>query len=138
MTAKEYFIRHKQLDNDIQCKLEEAASLRGIATSISPPSGFGATGGISDKVGKTVAKIIDLENEINDEIDKLVMLKTEIHRLLKPLEDPLQRIVLERKFILNESLETIAEKIGYSLPQVKRIYKKAKENLEKMIPDDTK
>lgn len=138
MTAKEYLSQYRTLDAEINSKLEQAAQLRALAAKVSPSTGFGSSGGISDRVGKTVAKIVDLENEISKDVDRLVDLKTEIHRTIKLMPDPLFRTVLDRKFILRNSLETIAEKTGYSVPQIKRIYKKAKVEFEKMIPNDTK
>lgn len=136
MTAEEYLIQHRFLDNEINCKLEQIEKLRTLAEKVSPSTGFGSASGISDKVGKTVAKIVDLENEINDDINKLVALKTEIHNSIKLMSNPLFRCVLEKKFISGYSLEKIAETTGYSLSQLKRIYKKAKENFEKMIPNE--
>lgn len=138
MTVEEYLIQNRGLDKEINCKLEEIAKLRALATKVSPATGCGSSGEISDKVGKNGAKIVDLEREINEEIDKLTELKIEFHRKINELPESLHRTILSRKFILNEPLELIAEKIGYSVPQIKRIYKKAKENLEKMIPNDAK
>lgn len=137
MTVEEYLIQNKGLDKEINCKLEEIAELRALATKVSPATGCGSLGEISDKVGKNGAKIVDLEREISAEINRLTELKIEFHRKINELPKSLHRTVLSRKFILNEPLELIAEKIGYSYPQIKRIYKEAKKNLEKMILNDT-
>lgn len=131
MTPKEYLSQCRTLDVEINSKLEQVAQLRALASKVSPSTGFGAAGGISDRVGKTVAKIVDLENEINDDIDKLVELKKVIRIKINSMSKPIHRIILERKFILRNSLESISEDIGYSLPQTKRIYKAAIREFEK-------
>lgn len=138
MTIEEYVGARKHLDKEIECKLEQIKELEALATKVSPSSGCSGSGQVSDKVGKTVAKIIDLENEINSAIDKLVDLKAEILQKINLIRSPLHRTMLERKYILGNSIETIAEKTGYSVAQANRVLCAAKEELEKMIQDDTK
>ena len=78
MTAKEYLEQYRRLKIEIDSKTEQLEELREFAKSVSHSSGAGGHAGVSDKVGKTVAKIIDLENEISCQIDKLLELKKEI------------------------------------------------------------
>lgn len=138
MTLNDCIHRHKYLTELVTAKNSQCKELRAIAESMSPSSGFGASGQISDKVGKTVAKIVDLEREILSDIDDLIELKQTIYRGIKAIDNPLYELVLERKILLGESLESIAEKINYSVAQVKRIYGVAKEKLKKMIPNEPK
>ena len=72
MTAKEYLSQYRWLNAKIDSEIEQARRMRELATAISPSSGFGSPGDISDKVGKTVAKLVDAEEEINADIDRLV------------------------------------------------------------------
>ena len=46
-----------------------------------------------------IAKIVDLENEINDDIDKLVDLKAEITTVIKEVDDPELQSLLEQRYL---------------------------------------
>ena len=138
MTVDEYVAERRHLDKVIQCKLEGIAELEALAMKVSPSSGHGDTGKVSDKVGKTVAKIVDLEAEINAYIDRLIDMKSDLMKKIDALSDPMHRVVLERKYILCNTIEEIAEKTGFSVSQVNRIFPAAKKELEKMIENDMK
>lgn len=120
MTAKEYLSQYRTLDAEINSKLEQAAQLRALAAKVSPSTGFGSSGGISDRVGKTVAKIVDLENEINEKIDNLIDLKKEIDTRIAAIANPAYRIILENYYILGKSFEEIGEMLNYSRMQICR------------------
>lgn len=94
MTAKEYLEQYRRLKIEIDSKTEQLEELREFAKSVSHSSGAGGHAGVSDKVGKTVAKIIDLENEISCQIDKLLELKKEIESTIAKVEDPVLRQIL--------------------------------------------
>ena len=74
MTAKEYLSQAYKIDNDINSKLEQVASLRDLATK--------ATSTMSDMPGSpnrnihkmedAIVKIIALEDEINSDIHELI------------------------------------------------------------------
>ena len=85
MNIKDILARHKTADAEINVKLEQLAELKNLATKITPSvnqEGRGS-GSVSDRVGRTVAKIVDLEQEINEDIDRLVDIKREIEELIK-------------------------------------------------------
>lgn len=136
MTFNDYMKRRIALDEAIKSKEEQLAALKEEATKITVSSGSGASGSVSDRVGKTVAKIVDLKSEICDDVDKLITLKTELRQIINAVPYPICRTILERKLILLETNETIAGKIGYSVPHTKRLYKNAKRIFEKMIPNE--
>ena len=108
MTAKEYLRSIKYLDNAINAKQAELDSLRHNAESLHGISydGDKVQGGITDSM-KIVDKIIELNNVINAEIDRLVDLKADAHNKIEK--------VCNRKFI---SLLTDIYISGYTLEQV--------------------
>lgn len=108
MTAKEYLRSIKYLDNSINAKLTELDRLKRDMCSIRGVTydGDKVQGGITDSM-KIVDKIIELNNLINAEIDKLVDLKAEAHAKIEK--------VCNRKFI---SLLTDIYINGYTLEQV--------------------
>lgn len=122
MTPKEYLSQYRTLDVEINSKLEQASQLRALAAKVSPSTGFGSSGGISDRVGKTVAKIIDLENEINGDIDKLISLKSDMMRQINAIKNSAYRTILEEHYFRNKSFDEIGESINYSKSQICRMH----------------
>lgn len=108
MTAKEYLRSIKYLDSAINAKQAELDRLKRNMCSIKGVTydGDKVQGGITDSM-KIVDKIIELNNLINAEIDKLVDLKAEAHAKIEK--------VCNRKFI---SLLTDIYINGYTLEQV--------------------
>ena len=132
MNIRELLNSHAEINNAINSKLEQIAELKELATRITSTtfSESHSKGTYNDRVGRTTARIIDLENEINEEIDRLVEIKIKIRGLVSSLTDPNLRIVLERRYILGENWEKIAEKMGYSPRHISRMHNRAVEMLE--------
>lgn len=80
MTIKEYLSQAYRIDQRINSKLEQVRNLRELAEkATSTLSDIPCSGnGNKQKMESVIVKIIDLENEIDEEIDKLVDLKHEI------------------------------------------------------------
>lgn len=73
-------------------------------------------------------KIIELEKKINTELCDLIDFKNELLEKLKLIKDNDERMLLEKRYILNEKWEEIAEKLYCSVRQVYRLHRKALEN----------
>lgn len=88
--------------------------------------------GISYDENRTGSKKTQL-----DYIEEKILLEKEmkeIEQSIKAIKDIRSRYVLIYKFIEFKSLEEIVDLMSYSLPQIKRFYKKG----VNMIPNDTK
>ena len=134
MNAKEYLNRYRHINSYIDCKLEQIAQLRELATRISPTAMFDKNGNVSDKVGRTVAKIVDLEHEIDVEIDKLIGIREEITGTISQIENIDIRTVLEYRYINGWSWRRIAAKMHYSEDHVAcYLHRKALHEIEKRI-----
>ena len=136
MNAKEYLKQARYLDVNIDTKLEQVTSLHELATK--------ATSTISDMPGNTtrnthrmediIIKILMAENEINEDIDRLVNLKNEIHETINRIEDEEYRIVLTKRYLNFESWESIAADMHCSIQNIYRIHSNA---LRKVKPPKT-
>ena len=115
MTAKEYLRSIKYLDNAINAKQAELDRLRHNAESIRGVSydGDKVQGGISDSM-KIVDKIIELDNVINAEIDRLVDLKAEAHTKIEKVCNEKFISLLTDIYINGFTLEQVAERMGKS------------------------
>ena len=76
-----------------------------------------------------IIKIIDFENEINAEIDRLVDIKREITCLINSVPNQEEQTLLELRYLCFKTWEQIAVEMGYSLQNVYKLHSKALKNL---------
>ena len=127
MNAKEYLSQVMYIDQRIDTILEQVMSLREAATK--------ATATLSDmprpdspnvrSMEDTIVKIVDLENEINRDIDRLVDLKAEARRLIGQVKEPDQQLVLELRYLCYKPWSEIMVELGCSEPTVYRLHGEA-------------
>lgn len=127
MTAKEYMEQARYLDMQINSKIEQVRTLNELATKVTtvysdmPHSPNRNTG----RMEETIAKIIDLESEIDRDIDALVDLKQEVKTAISKVEDEKYRVLLELRYINQKSWEEIANQLGYDLRYTHKIHGRA-------------
>ncbi len=115
MTARERLKSYREIDLKINSLCDELEHWKAVATKMTPSSRQGGRSNTAnDKVGLAVAKIIDLENSINEEIDKLINLREEIVAMIREIPDYSQREILWLRYINGLTWEKIAEKLGFS------------------------
>ena len=127
MKAKEYLSQAYRLDQRINSKIEQVASLNELATKCTstitgmPHIPAKYTSPMADAIGK----IIDLQNEINADIDRLVDLKREIVAVIKAVEQPEYQTLLEKRYLCFLTWEQIAVDMNYGIDNVFKLHKKA-------------
>lgn len=138
MNVRKMLLSHKEIDDRIDLGLEEIAQLRSLAERVTVRQslgGSGPRGGYSDRVGTYAAKIADLERSIDRDIDRLVDLKETIIKMVASLGNDTERLIIERRYILHQNMEEIAEKLGYTPRHIARLHKNALEKLEEMYEE---
>lgn len=133
MTTKQYLTQISVYDKRINTKLSEIFKLRTLLQSITVCSKEDVvqTSGSKDKLGDSIAKIVDLENEINDLVDEMVGTRKFIIEQIENMENYNENNVLYLKYVLGMSFEEVAESMNYSVRQVIRIHGYALSNFEK-------
>ena len=127
MTAKEYLGQAYRLDQRINSKLEQVASLNELATKCT----WALTGmprnpnRRTSTMAEVVAKIVDLQTEINHDIDRLIDLKREMVMLIKSVDNTECQTLLELRYLCFKTWEQIAVDMGYTIDNVYRIHRKA-------------
>ena len=113
MTAKEYLRSIKYLDSAINAKQAELDRLKRDMCSIKGVTydGDKVQGGITDSM-KIVDKIIELNNLINAEIDKLVDLKAEAHQKIEKVCNEKFISLLTDIYINGYTFEQVAERMN--------------------------
>lgn len=137
MTADEFLKQIERADKLISNKLYEVQRLRLLAMSTTVPTDREAvqTSGVSDKVGNIVAKIVDLESEINDLIDEYVDLQRFCIGVIESLESPLQYTVLHKHYVQYKSFAEIAEEEHYSYDGIMKVKRKALEQVDVILKE---
>lgn len=131
MTVKEYLGQAYRLDQRINSKLEQVASLNELATKCTstltgmPRNPNRGTSTMADAVGK----IVDLQAEINRDIDRLVDLKREMVRLIKAVDNTEYQTLLELRYLCFKTWEQIAVDMGYNVRHVYRLHDEAMEKI---------
>ena len=131
MIAKEYLSQAYRLDQRINSKLEQIASLNDLATKCTstltgmprnPNRG-------SSTMADAVSKIVELQAEINSDIDRLVDLKCDMVRCIKAVDNTEHQTLLELRYLCFKTWEQIAVDMGYNVRHVYRLHDDAIGNL---------
>ena len=133
MTTKQYLNQLHRIDQIINNKLSEIYQLKNLACSISVSSDSDRvqTSSDQDPLGSAVAKIVDLENEVNDCIDHFSEKRRKIIMQIDSIENQMQYQVLFSRYIERKTFEKIADDNGYSVRQILRIHGEALVQFEK-------
>ena len=127
-----YLKRYINLDLEIDRKLEEIARLRSKLTRITQvltaePRGGGSIYGKTEEI---IAKIVDLEKEIDADVDRLVAIRDGIKTMIEAVEDDRERLLLQYRYLDGKTFEWIAVEMHYSWRQIHRLHSRALSNLK--------
>ena len=135
MTAKEFLSQARYLDARIKSKIRQVADLNELAARAtttltgmphSPNHG-------RSSMAHCVAKIVDLQTEINADIDALVDLKRDILETIKAVENVEMQTILEKRYLCFQSWEQIAAGMNYDIRWLYRLHGKALKEVEDII-----
>nr|DAL96949.1 MAG TPA: Protein of unknown function (DUF1492) [Caudoviricetes sp.] len=135
MSAKEYLSQALWLDQRINNKLEQLEMLRALAMKVTANlTEEKVSGGnnIKNHMENTIAKIVDLEREINEEIDQLINLKQEILETIGLVDDPIAQLLLEMRYINRRTWGEIAGELGYSDRGIHKIHGRALKEIDEI------
>ena len=116
----------------IDCKLEQTSNLRSRLTSINVTMGERVQSSLDpDKFTNTISKIVELEKEINDDIDKLVDLKSIARKAIESLDNDIEKMVLYKRYFENKTFEQISVELNYSWRRIHQFHGDALKKLER-------
>lgn len=126
MTPKQYLQQAYLLDEKINSRLRELEQLRRLEASVQGVDLTRERVQCSRRFGSQVEniaqKIIDLEQRINSEIDRLLELKLEIRKVIESVDNETEQLLLRLRYIEYKRWYEIAEIMGYSKRQVTRLH----------------
>ena len=127
----EFLSRGYRIDVMINAKLEQVGSLRSLITKMNTeltdmPKDPNRNG---SRVEDTVVKIVSLENEINDDVERLIAVKRDIMRVIDGVDDRKEHIVLTLRYLNFRTWEEIASELCCTVRNVHLIHGRALENV---------
>lgn len=129
MTAKEYLRQAYRLNERINSHIEEMENLRDLSGRIQGV-GYGERIPSPNRQTdapfvKVIEKIMDYEERINGEIDRLVNLKQEMEEAIEQMTNIDERLLLRYRYLDNHSWEDIGILLNASVRTVHRIHSAA-------------
>lgn len=134
--AKEFLQQVKLCDMHINEKLEELERLKALTTKITSTwkTDVSVSGsGNQDKLGDAIAKIIDLEADINKAVDEFVDKKKEVSMIIEKIQQPDQVAVLYKRYFQFETWEQIACEMHMTYRNVCYIHGRALQTVEGLL-----
>ncbi len=135
MTAKEYLSQVHRLNQMIDIKLEEVSSLRSLASRVT--TAFGQekvqTSKKQSPMEDAIVRLMDLENEVNNDIDRLIALKEEVLENINKIDNCNLSLLLAMRYINNRDWETIADNMGYDVRTIYRFHKQGLKEIDKIL-----
>lgn len=132
--SRTYLNQIREIDKMIDYKCERLDQLKAEVTCIKSPQ-LGADKVQSslsgDAIPRMIAKMIDLQEEINQDIDRFVDLKAEISRNLDKIKDADAIKVLYKHYFEYKIFSDIAAEMHFCRRTVQRIHYRG---LEKLSP----
>jgi len=135
MEAKEFLNQAFLLDQRIRAKSEQIQSLNELATSCTAtltgmprnPNRGGS------RMADAVCKMIDLENEIARDMDRLIEVKQQIVAVINAVDDVVLRTLLEKRYLCGATWEEISVDLCFNRRWTFRLHDKALEAVQKIL-----
>lgn len=136
--AKAYLQQIKLHDARIDRNIEELDNLRSMTTKITATWKDDVVSGTGnqDKLGAAVAKIVDLQTEIDKDIDAYIDMKRSVWNLLEKIQNPDQLQVLYKRYFKYEHWEQIACEMNMTYRNVCYIHGRALQAVSELLKDE--
>lgn len=135
MTAREYLGQYLIARKRITKLQGELRSLRDLCdqVTVDPTSEKVQSSGNKDRLGNVIAKIVDKEAEINEQVGVAFDLMNEIEECIDMLEDPDEQLVLQMKYIECKSWEEVINSLAWSERSMFRKYREAMDKMDLIV-----
>ena len=138
LDAKAFLQQVELFDNHINNKLEELDRLKALTTKIttSLKQDVVSSSGSQDKLGDAIAKIVDLEAEINEAVDTFIERKKAVSSIIEKVNNPDQANVLSKRYLLYERWEQIAMEMNFTYRHTTRIHGEALQTVRRLLSEE--
>lgn len=138
--SKKYLQQIRLYDSHINTKLEERDRIKARLTQITPTlkQDVVTGGGNQDKLSEAVAKLVDLEAEIDREVDCFVSARNEVTKTIDKVDNAKLHKVLNLRYVEFKTWEQIACDMGISYQWVCKLHGIALQAVEKILKNSEK
>ena len=136
MTAKEYLSQMLWLDREINNGIEQLEELRVKAEGLSQtaPTGMPHGSGGGDKLAQRVVRIVELQEYVNDQTDRLIDLRMEITQQIDRMKNQKNRVVLQCRYLRCMKWADIERELHYEHSSMMKRHKTALKEFERLNP----
>lgn len=127
---KRWLARYQEINKDIDQLLLEQSQLKDLVTRVTPNLSGMPRGGGGDSRQAAIAKIVDLERQIDQKIDALADLRQGIARVVEAMPNGNYRRLLNLRYIAGKRWEEIALIMGYDYSWVIKMHGRALDILQ--------
>ena len=120
----------KNLDEDIQSRIDEIRTLEASLLSSPKWSSDKIKGGKPIKVDDVYAQLIVLKESIEQDTNEAINRKLELSRLINKVSNPKERAILRMTYILKQYPEDVMENLKISQSNYYRLRKQATEEID--------
>ena len=125
MTAKEYLSQAWKIECEIRVRQSEIEAIRASLHGRSQKSGGIGSQPADNSIEKAICKVIDRERELDQEIGRLVAMKSEIACLIDRVPDARLRELLVRRYLSFEKWDHIAAQMHTDIRWIFRLHDRA-------------
>lgn len=131
MTAKQFLSRGRWIEREISALMKTRDETRDRLTHIT--QSYDGDGAQTTKDPHKFDALVELEYKLDERIDELGAVKTEILDAIGKLEDSRERLALQLYYIDMKTWEEVCVEMNYSWKQIMRIRKRAIANVEALL-----
>ena len=122
MTAKEYLSQAYKMDRRVRLIELKIEKLRSMLECSSPSLEAAGSGKSADRMPDTVSKIMEYEQRAAELRSALIVKYLEIDQAIRCVTDSTQREVLERRYLLFQKWDQIADEMSYTERRVYQLH----------------
>lgn len=132
--ARQYLLKVERLEKVIQNKADEIKRLQEISTGATNMLRLDGVkrSGHSDKIGDCVSSIIQLENELQEDIERAISCRRNVEKTIEQLPAS-QYDFLHKVYLQGMNLKEVAYLYDRSYSWATTIHSKALKNLQKVL-----
>lgn len=135
MTPKEYLQQYRDAVRRAKAAMDHLDELRAMAERITP--NYGSSGGgthqTGDRLGAAVARIVDAESRVSDELELLEATERAVIGTINSVKDERLRGILYRRYICGRKWEVIAVDLNIEYRWLLRLHGRALQEVQKKI-----
>ncbi|EKU92849.1 Uncharacterised protein [Alloiococcus otitis] len=135
MTPKEYFQECLKLDNKVTEKQNQLDLIKASFTSAVKMKDINVQTSGGNSHEERLAKLFELNDEINADVDKLVNYKLKLSLEVNQLEDDRYRMILSERYFQGKKFELIAVERDYDIRWIYKLHGQALQAFGDKFPE---